>query len=371
MCGIAGIIAPICAEEARDRLAAMLGQIAYRGPDECTGAVGDGFAIGTARLSIVDLVTGTQPAISDDGKTFVVFNGEIFNYRDLRASLAAKGHTFRSNSEVEVLLHLYQEHGPAMARMLNGQFAVAIWDAGAGSVHLFRDPFGIRPLFWWSNGRSINLRLRSQSAARQSRSLRDLDLRALIQTLRFWTVVGERTMFGEIKQVPPGHMLSWRRGKACLERYWDWPFSSSVEPLRLNSDAEYCEAFHDAFAQSVKRQTMADVEVGAYISGGINSSVIVRHLDELNGKRSLSTFSVAFDDPDYDESDAQQAVVQHYRTHHRVARIGISDIAEDFPNAVCSCRNGVVPLRPGADVSLVERGARSRHQGGHERRRGG
>src|SRR6516164_1097227 len=156
MCGIAGIIAPICAEEARDRLAAMLAQVAYRGPDECTGAVGEGFAIGTARLSIVDLVTGTQPAISGDGKTFVVFNGEIFNYRNLKATLTAKGHTFRSNSEVEVLLHLYQEYGLAMARMLNGQFAMVIWDAGAGSVHLFRDPFGIRPLFWWSNGQSIS-----------------------------------------------------------------------------------------------------------------------------------------------------------------------------------------------------------------------
>jgi asparagine synthase (glutamine-hydrolysing) len=346
MCGIAGIIAPICAEEARDRLAAMLGQIAYRGPDECTGAVGDGFAIGTARLSIVDLVTGTQPAISGDGKTFVVFNGEIFNYRDLRAWLAAKGHTFRSNSEVEVLLHLYQEHGPAMARMLNGQFAVAIWDAGAGSVHLFRDPFGIRPLFWWSNGQSINFASEVKALLANREVSVTIDPRALIQTLRFWTVVGERTMFGEIKQVPPGHMLSWRRGMARLERYWDWPFSTSVEPLRLNSDAEYCEAFHDAFAQSVKRQTMADVEVGAYISGGIDSSVIVRHLDELNGKRSLSTFSVAFDDPDYDESDAQQAVVQHYRTHHRVARIGVGDIARDFPNAVIHAETALFRSAP-------------------------
>jgi asparagine synthase (glutamine-hydrolysing) len=334
MCGIAGIIAPMCAEEARDRLAAMLGQIAYRGPDECTGAVGDGFAIGTARLSIVDLVTGTQPAISDDGKIFVVFNGEIFNYLDLRVSLAAKGYTFRSNSEVEVLLRLYQEYGPAMARMLNGQFAVAIWNASAGSVHLFRDPFGIRPLFWWSNGRSIHFASEIKALLANREVSVSLDVRALIQTLRFWTVVGERTMFGEINQVPPGHTLSWQRGKAGLERYWDWPFSSSVEPLRLGSDAEYCEAFRAAFAQSVKRQTMADVEVGAYISGGIDSSVIVHHLDALNSKHSLSTFSVTFDDPDYDESPAQQAVVQHYRTRHRVARVGISDIAEDFPNAV-------------------------------------
>src|ERR1700737_4432194 len=136
MCGIAGFIAPLRSEEARAQLAAMLASIAYRGPDECTGAVGDGFAIGTARLSIVDIAGGTQPAISDDA-VFVVFNGEIFNYRELRASLAAKGHTFRSNSEVEVLLHLYQQHGPAMAAMLNGQFAVAILDAAADPVHLF------------------------------------------------------------------------------------------------------------------------------------------------------------------------------------------------------------------------------------------
>ena len=140
MCGIAGIIAPICAEEARDRLVAMLGQIAYRGPDECTGAVGDGFAIGTARLSIVDLVTGTQPAISGDGKTFVVFNGEIFNYRDLRASLAAKGHTFRSNSEVEVLLHLYQEHGPAMASTSSAILSAFVLCSGGRMVDRSTSP---------------------------------------------------------------------------------------------------------------------------------------------------------------------------------------------------------------------------------------
>jgi asparagine synthase (glutamine-hydrolysing) len=346
MCGIAGIIAPICAHEARNRLAAMLAQVAYRGPDECTGAVGEGFAIGTTRLSIVDLVTGTQPAISDDAKTFVVFNGEIFNYRTLRASLVAKGHSFRSNSEVEVLLHLYQEYGPAMARMLNGQFAVAIWDARDESVHLFRDPFGIRPLFWWSDGRSVSFASEIKSLLANREVSVTFDPRALIQTLRFWTVVGDQTMFCGIKQVPPGHILSWRRGKVTLERYWDWPFSTCVEPLRLDSDAEYYEAFRDALAQSVKRQTMADVEVGAYISGGIDSTVIVRHLDELNRKRPLSTFSVAFDDPDYDESAAQAAVVQHYRTDHRVARVSVGDIAEDFSTAVIHAETALFRSAP-------------------------
>ena len=248
MCGIAGIVAPLSADEAQERLQAMLGQIVYRGPDECTGAVGDGFAIGTARLSIVDLVD-RHPACDLRRRQDLcrLQRRDLQLPRFAHRSLAAKGHTFRSNSEVEVLLHLYQEHGPAMARMLNGQFAVAIWDAGARALHLFRDPFGIRPLFWWSDGRSIIFASEIKALLANREISVTLDARALIQTLRFWTVVGDRTMFCEIKQVPPGHTLSWREGRTSLERYWDWPFSSSVEPLQLKSDAEYFEAFHDAF----------------------------------------------------------------------------------------------------------------------------
>jgi asparagine synthase (glutamine-hydrolysing) len=334
MCGIAGLIAPVSKEEAHDRLQAMLRQIAYRGPDECTGSVGEGFAIGAVRLSIVDLLTGSQPAISNDGKIFVVFNGEIFNFRDLRSKLAAKGHVFRSNSEVEVLLHLYQEHGTAMVRMLNGQFAVAILDAGANELHLFRDPFGIRPLFWWSDRQSVIFGSEIKALLTNRDVSLTLDAHGLIQTVRFWTVVGDRTMFSEIKQLPSGHTMSWRRGNVKLERYWEWPFSGSVEPLRLRKDAEYYEAFREALARSVKRQAMADVEVGAYISGGIDSSVVVHNLARLNDKRPLSTFSVAFDDPAYDEFAAQQAVVEHYGTRHRSLRIGAADIADDFPAAV-------------------------------------
>lgn len=334
MCGIAGIIAPISAEDGCARLQAMLAQIAYRGPDECTGSVGEGFAIGTVRLSIVDLVTGTQPAISADGKLFVVFNGEIFNYRELRASIAAKGHALSTNSEVEVLLHLYQEHGSRMVEMLNGQFAIAIWDGNTRALHLLRDPFGIRPLFWWSDGQSIIFASEVKALLANREVSLSLDRDALVQTVRFWTVVGERSMFSEIKQVPAGHALTWQGGKTRLERYWDWPFAASVEPLRLKSDAEYFEAFDAAFAQAVKRQTMADVEVGAYISGGIDSSVIVHHLAGAADKRALSTFSVMFDDPEYDESGAQQAVAQHYGTRHRSTRIGAADIAQDFPTAV-------------------------------------
>jgi asparagine synthase (glutamine-hydrolysing) len=147
-------------------------------------------------------------------------------------------------------------------------------------------------------------------------------------------VVGERTAFEDIRQLPAGHALTWQQGQARLERYWNWPFSGDVEPLRLGSDSEYFEAFDEAFSRAVKRQTMADVEVGAYISGGIDSSVIVHKLAGLHPERTLSTFSVGFDDPEYDESEAQQAVVRNYGTRHHATRIGAADIAEGFPQAV-------------------------------------
>jgi asparagine synthase (glutamine-hydrolysing) len=336
----------MAAADAQHRLHAMLARISYRGPDECTGSVGDGFAIGVVRLSIVDLLTGTQPAVSADRKVFVVFNGEIFNYRELRASLAAKGHVFLSDSEVEVLLHLYQEHGIDFARSLNGQFAVAIWDGNTRALHLIRDPFGIRPVFWWTDGRALIFASEIKSLLANREIAATLDHQALFQTTRFWTVVGDRTMFTGIKQVPAGHTLSWKAGVAKLERYWDWPFENSVEPLRLRDDAEYFEAFRDALGQSVKRQSMADVEVGAYISGGIDSSVIVHHLDGLTGGRGLATFSVTFDDQDYDESNAQEAIVQHYRTRHHVVRMPADAIADDFPTAVTHAETALFRSAP-------------------------
>ena len=347
MCGIAGFITPLNAAAGRARLDAMLGQISYRGPDEYTGSVGDGFAIGAVRLSIVDLADGTQPAISDDGKVFVVFNGEIFNYRELRRGLADKGHVFRSNSEVEVLLRLYQEHGAGMAPMLNGQFAIAIWDDASGTLHLIRDPFGIRPLFWWGDGASVAFGSEIKSLlASGLLPPPAIDPRAVIETLRFWTVVGERSMFAGVQQLPAGHVLTWRQGAGRIERYWEWPFADSVEPLQLRRDHEYFDAFEEAFARAIGRQTMADVEVGAYISGGIDSAVIVHHLAGARPGQGLSTFSVAFDDPEYDERAAQETVASHYGTRHHTLDIGAADIAASFRAAVVHAETALFRSAP-------------------------
>lgn len=360
MCGIAGLIGPIDAGEAGGRLGAMLRCIGYRGPDECTGVAQPGFALGTVRLSIVDLMTGAQPAISDDGRIYVVFNGEIFNFRDLRAGLEVKGHRFRSNSEVEVLLHLYQEYGLSMAEKLNGQFAIAIWDSNAETLHLVRDPFGIRPLFWWSRGSEIIFASEVKAILTNPQVSLTLDLKALCQTLRFWTCVGTRSAFAEVSQVAAGCAMSWRRGKHTLTRYWQWPLPGTVAPLKLPSDEDYFELFREELARSVVRQTMADVEVGAYVSGGIDSSILLHNFHAMAPESQRSTFSVAFDDPAFDESEAQSRVVDHYRTRHSVTRICTSDIGADFATAVLHAET---PLFRSAPVAMYHLSRAVRQRG--------
>ena len=327
----------------------MLSQISYRGPDECAGAVGDGFALGVARLKIVDLITGSQPAVSEDGKVIVVFNGEIFNYRELRKSLEEKKYEFRTNSEVEVLLKLYLDAGISMVEKLNGQFAIAIRDSRDGTLHLLRDPFGIRPIFWWGNGHTIVFGSETKAISAFPGVLLSLDRKALVQTMRFWTVTGSRSAFSEISQVPPGHVLSWQPGNTKLSRYWHWPFSESVARLELDSDEEYFEAFRDAFGEAVRRQTLADVEVGSYISGGIDSTVIVHHLCQAPSCTNLSTFSLAFDDPEFDESAAQKTVADHYRSNHHSVRIGAADIANGISTSV---RHAEAPFFRSAPVPM-------------------
>lgn len=349
MCGISGFVSPITAEEGSRHLRLMLSQISYRGPDECTGAIGDGFGLGVARLTIVDLITGSQPAVSEDGKVIVVFNGEIFNFRELRASLIAKNYKFRTNSEVEVLLKLYLDSGISMVGKLNGQFAIAIRDSRDGTLHLLRDPFGIRPIFWWENGQTIVFGSETKAIFAFPGVSLSLDRKALLQTMRFWTVAGSRSAFSEIRQVPPGHALSWRNGKTKLSRYWYWPFSETVSPLKLDSDEEYFEAFRAAFGEAVERQTFADVEVGSYVSGGIDSTVIIHHLCQIPNRANVSTFSLSFDDPAFDESDAQKFVVDHYRTTHSMVRISAADIANGISASV---RHAETPFFRSAPVPM-------------------
>jgi asparagine synthase (glutamine-hydrolysing) len=351
MCGIAGIIgAQAPADSGHNELIQrMLGAIAHRGPDDCSAIVGKDFALGSVRLSIVDIEGGLQPARSEDKKISIVFNGEIFNFMELRQQLIEKGYRFQSRSEIETLLNLYMEYGPDMVTRLNGQFAIAIHDKRQNRLYLFRDPFGIRPLFWMKRDQTLLFASEVKSLMYGLQEGLDLDRKGILQTLNFWTVAGERTSFRGVKQIPPGHFLIYERGQVKLERYWEWPIPCTLDPLNLRDDREYFAAFREQFDATVKRQSMADVKVASYLSGGIDSSVVAlslsRHLDEGN----LSTFSVTFDDPGYDETEAQNVMVDHLGAHHVSQQVTRRDIAQWFPNVV---EHAETPLFRTAPVPL-------------------
>jgi asparagine synthase (glutamine-hydrolysing) len=333
MCGITGFISNNGRAETCI-LHAMLKAIIHRGPDSLGGFVDGGVALGSARLSIVDLEGGVQPAVSADGKVVVVFNGEIFNYQDLRKQLSQKNVHFRTNSEVETLLWLYQTYGEDMFKLLNGQYAVAVWDGRQERLLLCRDRIGIRPLFWLSNKEGITFASEIKALAANPGVELRLNPRSLVQTFRFWTNVGDTTAFEGIHQVPAGHYLILEKGKSRLERYWEWPFPDNIEQIALPNDEAYFERFIEELNLSIRRQCMADVPIGSYLSGGIDSSVIAICLQRQMTGNNLKTYSVTFEDPEYDESRAQQLVNEHYHFEHSSVYVHSRDIGENFPQVV-------------------------------------
>ena len=333
MCGIAGFFSErVNASHAK--LEQMLLSIAHRGPDSLNGFVEGGTAIGSARLSIVDIPGGRQPAVSADRKVAVAFNGEIFNYLELRSDLQSRNISFQTRSEVETILKLYLAHGESFVERLNGQFAIAIWDGRTERLLLFRDRFGIRPLFWHVEQDCIVFASEVKALFAHGALERRISREAIHQTFRFWTMVGDAGPFEGVHQVPPGHFLTFSRDGAVLQRYWSWPSPGTVDPIVLADDEEYFEAFRDQLDAAIARQKMADIRVASYLSGGIDSSVIAMRLQQQAQPESLRTYSVAFEDKEFDESEAQRLVADHFGLEHVSIRINSKDIGENFPQAV-------------------------------------
>src|SRR6516162_2397682 len=339
MCGIAGFYDPAGAGRGEAVLARMLSTIRYRGPDDIAGFCRDGYGIGMVRLAIVDLAGGLQPALTPDRSVALVFNGEIF----------------ATNSEIEVLLKLYQREGLAMASRLNGQFAIAIVDLNRRQIVLIRDPFGIRPLFWTRTGDGVVFASEIKALAAHPDVRLALDPVAILQTLRFWTVAGDQSAFAGVRQVPPGHCLTLAAdGAEKLERYWTWPFSQQQDELRLRSDEDYFDVFRNQLNACIRRQSMSDVEVGSYLSGGIDSTVLaVRAAQQMTGR--LKTYSVTFADEGYDESPAQAEIVDHYKFRHSAIRVTDADIAAAFPDVVYHAEAPLFRTAPAPLYRLSER----------------
>jgi len=354
MCGIAGIIGEGEPGARRDRMLEMLGMIRHRGPDQF-GVYQDAAAtLGSARLSIIDLSTGQQPISNEDGSLWIVFNGEIFNYVELRPELEARGHRFRTASDTEVLLHLFEEYGAGCLERLNGQFAFAIWDARARRLLLARDRLGIRPLYYTEVDGLLLFASEVKALFAHPAARRELDPVSLRQVFTYWSTLAGRSAFLGVHQLRPGHTLAYSDGRIETRRYWRLEFPA--EPAREEEERESLERFKELLVDATLIRLRSDVPVGAYLSGGLDSSMIA-HIIRSRTSNELATFSIAFDDPQFDESGFQLRMARLLGTRHEVVRATHAEIGRVFPEVVWHTETPVTRTAP-APMFLLSKLAR-------------
>jgi asparagine synthase (glutamine-hydrolysing) len=334
MCGIAGQLRR--AGPARDLVSETkraLATLRHRGPDQFGIYADDFVALGSARLSIVDIGGGQQPIANEDERFWIVFNGEIFNHVELRAELEARGHRFATHSDTEVILHLYEELGPQCLNRFNGQFAIAIWDRREKTLFLGRDRLGVRPLFYTQvNGRLL-FASEIKALLTDAEVKREIDPVALDQVFTFWSPLSPRTAFRNIQDVPPGHYLLSRADGIEIKRYWHIAFreKDQIEPVK--SFDECVEEFRALLTDAVRIRLRADVPVSAYLSGGLDSSTIASVIRNFTSTP-LETFSIAFSDTHFDESEFQLQMAKYLGTDHHVVKATHADIGRIFPEVI-------------------------------------
>jgi asparagine synthase (glutamine-hydrolysing) len=339
MCGIGAIVnlAPGVAPPAREALLAMLGALDHRGPDE-HGLYRDARAgLAHARLSIIDLSTGQQPLCNEDGTLWIVFNGEIFNYVELRSELIALGHTFRTQSDTEVIVHAWEAWGEAAFERMNGQWAVALWDAARHRLVLSRDRVGVRPLYLSERNGTLYLASEVKALFAAEPALRrGFDPLGLLQTFTFWASVAPRAVFAGVEELRPGYVRVYADGRFSERPYWQpqYPLAAARRAARSASIEQSTAAVRDTLEQAARlRMVRADVPVGSYLSGGIDSSLIAALGNRYSSGR-LQTFSLGFEDPEYDETRYQQLMVRALGSEHHELRVTRRDIARVFPEVV-------------------------------------
>jgi asparagine synthase (glutamine-hydrolysing) len=343
MCGITGIYNLQENREIPLRvLRSMTTALRHRGPDGSGYYNDESIGMGHRRLSIIDLEGGTQPLHNEDRSVWITFNGEIFNYLELRDELIKKGHVFHTHSDTEVIVHLYEEEGPDCVHSLNGQFAFGIWDRKKRELFIARDRLGIRPLFYTIVDGQLLFASEIKSLFVDPRVRRNIDLFALDQICTFWMTVPPRTAFQDVCELPAGHHMTVKNGSFRIERYWEPDFAQ--DPDRKTED-EYAEQLRSLLIDATKLQLRADVPVGAYLSGGLDSSVIASLIKNYSSTP-LRTFSVSFTDKTYDESDHQLRMSEHLQTSHSEIHCSSGDIGRVFPDVVWHMEKPVLRTAP-------------------------
>lgn len=330
MCGISGIIDYNGKANNRANIEPMLRSISYRGPDE-SGIYNSRFAtLGSVRLSIIDIAGGQQP-LSDAGlRYWIVFNGEIFNYKELRQDLEKRGNTFKTLSDTEVIVQLYSIYGEKCLGMLNGQFAFAIWDNLKEELFLARDRVGIRPLFYNVNNGVLTFASEIKAIFQKKDIKRELNNQSISQVFTFWTTLTPDTAFHGIYELQPGQCAIYNHNGLTIKKFWELSIKNSNKTIKLD---EAIERFHELFSDAVRIRLRADVEVAAYLSGGLDSSATVAYIKDIE-PGVLNTFSIGFDEKDFDESEYQNEAAMFFETSHKSMICTPAKIAESFQKVI-------------------------------------
>jgi len=344
MCGICGTVQHSGVGADPRLLERMISAIRHRGPDDCgfytIGQVG----LGHARLSIIDIAGGHQPMPDEQRSCWITFNGEIFNYLELREELIKKGHQFGSHSDTEVILHLYQEEGERCVEHLNGQWAFAIWDAPQRKLFLSRDRLGVRPLYYTQTPDMFLFASEMKALLACPEIRRELDLRTLDQIFTFWAPLPPRTPFKNIYQLPPGHSMTVQNGQIRVWQYWHLEYEPDSE-IGQGSEKELADKLLALLMEATRIRLRADVPVGAYLSGGLDSSFVTALAKKLVGRR-LKTFSVSFNDPQLDETRFQREAATFLGTEHCDVRCSNQDIAKVFPEVIWHTEQPILRTAP-------------------------
>jgi asparagine synthase (glutamine-hydrolysing) len=334
MCGIVGIYnGTESLQNPESLLRRMLSSIQYRGPDESGIYINNQAALGSVRLSIIDIQTGQQPLSSADGKYWIVFNGEIFNYVELKTDLKRLGYSFRTESDTEVLLNAYLEYGSDCLNRLNGQFVFAIWNNENKELFLARDRVGIRPLFYTRVNNNFIFGSEIKTLFEHPDVKAEIDPVSMSQIFTFWSTITPGTVFKNIYELAPGHFIKISGGKTIIKPFWSLRFPVDRESYFEGSIDDAAEELENLLSDAARIRLRADVQVAAYLSGGLDSSATTALINKVMPE-TLQTFSIGFEDDEFDETPYQLEVSKYLRTRHTAFKCTQQDIGNLFPQVI-------------------------------------
>lgn len=327
MCGIAGIYRFDGGPVADEVLTAMRDTMVHRGPDGCGNYVAGHVGLAHRRLSIVDLGGGHQPMSNEDGTVWVSFNGEIYNHKELRRALEAKGHSFRTASDTEVLVHLYEEEGDGLVQKLKGMFAFAIYDLRKNRLLLARDRIGIKPLYYHATPQRLLFGSEIKAIVAHPDVEAEMNTERLADYLLYGSVYGPQTMFRDIYELEPGHVMSVDMRGPAIRQYWDLPTGAARDE---EDEATQRDHLEELLRVAIRRRLMSDVPLGAFLSGGVDSSLIVALMAEMLDSP-VKTFSIGFAEQGYNEFSYSRLVAERYRTDHLEITLDSSEFFDALP----------------------------------------